>query len=96
MPWTKLDVLHRVLLDELLKEFGIIGLTEVWHDTRNGKITEVDITFNDIDYQFSTDPRDTTGPGSGRGGDRVPACPPPLDRLSVKLLDVDHSRTHGG
>ena len=39
MPWTKLDVLHRVLLDEILKEFGILGLTEeekdhwtrVWH-----------------------------------------------------------------
>ena len=39
MPWTKLDVLHRVLLEELLKEFGIRGLTEeekdhwtrVWH-----------------------------------------------------------------
>jgi 2-haloacid dehalogenase len=39
MPWTKLDGLHRMLLDELLKEFGIGGLTEqekddwnrVWH-----------------------------------------------------------------
>ena len=39
MSWTKLDVLHRTLLDELLKEFGIVGLTEeekdhwnrVWH-----------------------------------------------------------------
>jgi 2-haloacid dehalogenase len=39
MPWTKLDVLHKVLLDELLKEFGILGLTEeekdhwnrIWH-----------------------------------------------------------------
>jgi 2-haloacid dehalogenase len=39
MPWTKIDVLHRVVLDELLKEFGILGLTEeetdhwnrVWH-----------------------------------------------------------------
>lgn len=39
MPWTKLDVLHRMILDDLLKEFGISGLTEeekdhwnrVWH-----------------------------------------------------------------
>ena len=39
MPWTKLDVLHRIVLDELVKEFGILGLTEeekdhwnrVWH-----------------------------------------------------------------
>jgi 2-haloacid dehalogenase len=39
MPWTKLDALHRALLDELLQEFGILGLTEqekdnwnrVWH-----------------------------------------------------------------
>ena len=39
LPWTKLDVLHRTLLEDLLKEFGITGLTEqekdhwnrVWH-----------------------------------------------------------------
>jgi len=39
VPWTKLDVLHRTLLEDLLKEFGIAGLTEeekdhwnrVWH-----------------------------------------------------------------
>ena len=39
MPWTKLDVLHRMILDNLLKEFQITGLTEeekdhwnrVWH-----------------------------------------------------------------
>jgi len=39
LPWTKLDTLHRALLEDLLKEFGITGLTEeekdhwnrVWH-----------------------------------------------------------------
>jgi 2-haloacid dehalogenase len=39
LPWTKLDALHRLVLEELLKEFGITGLTEeekdhwsrVWH-----------------------------------------------------------------
>jgi 2-haloacid dehalogenase len=39
LPWTKLDDLHRMILDQLLKEFGIEGLTEeekdhwnrVWH-----------------------------------------------------------------
>jgi 2-haloacid dehalogenase len=39
MPWTKLDALHRMILDDLLKEFQITGLTEeekdhwnrVWH-----------------------------------------------------------------
>lgn len=42
IPWTKLDGLHRILLDELLEEFGIHGLTEpekenwnhVWHRLR--------------------------------------------------------------
>jgi 2-haloacid dehalogenase len=28
LPWTKLDALHRMILDELLKEFRITGLTE--------------------------------------------------------------------
>src|ERR1041384_2707172 len=28
MPWTKLDMLHRTILDGLLNEFGINGLTE--------------------------------------------------------------------
>ena len=39
LPWTKLDDLHRMLLEELLKEFGMTGLSEaekdywnrVWH-----------------------------------------------------------------
>jgi 2-haloacid dehalogenase len=39
LPWTKLDALHRMLLDDLLREFEIKGLTEeekdhwnrVWH-----------------------------------------------------------------
>jgi 2-haloacid dehalogenase len=39
LPWTNLDALHRASLEELLKEFGIEGLTEeeidhlnkVWH-----------------------------------------------------------------
>jgi 2-haloacid dehalogenase len=39
LPWTKLDVLHRMILDGLLVEFNITGLTEeekdhwnrVWH-----------------------------------------------------------------
>jgi 2-haloacid dehalogenase len=39
IPWTKLDALHRSLLDQLIKEFGIEGLSEedknhrnlVWH-----------------------------------------------------------------
>jgi len=39
LPWTKLDLLHRALLEDLLKEFQISGLTEeekdhwnrVWH-----------------------------------------------------------------
>lgn len=39
MPWTKLDTLHRKLLDDLLPEFGMTGLSEddkdhwnrVWH-----------------------------------------------------------------
>jgi 2-haloacid dehalogenase len=39
LPWTKLDVLHRGVLEDLLKEFGILGLSEeekehwnrIWH-----------------------------------------------------------------
>jgi len=39
MPWTKLDALHRMILEQILKEFNITGLTEeetehwnlVWH-----------------------------------------------------------------
>ncbi len=42
LPWTKLDALHRMVLEEILKEFGMTGLTEeekdhwnrVWHRLR--------------------------------------------------------------
>jgi 2-haloacid dehalogenase len=35
MPWTKLDDLHRMSLDRLLKDFGITGLTEAETDHLN-------------------------------------------------------------
>jgi 2-haloacid dehalogenase len=42
IPWTKLDSLHRASLEELIKDFGITGITEeekdhwnrVWHRLR--------------------------------------------------------------
>ena len=35
MPWTKLDDLHRMSLDRLLKDFGVTGLTEAEIDEFN-------------------------------------------------------------
>jgi 2-haloacid dehalogenase len=35
LPWTKLDRLHRMILDPLLTQFGITGLTEAEIDTLN-------------------------------------------------------------
>ena len=33
LPWTKLDVLHRMILEEVLSEFKITGLTEEEKDS---------------------------------------------------------------
>src|SRR3989442_15080784 len=35
MPWTKLDDLHRMALDQLLLRFGVTGLTEAGSDPLN-------------------------------------------------------------
>ena len=35
LPWTKLDVLHRMTLDRILSEFGITGLSETETDALN-------------------------------------------------------------
>src|SRR5437870_6447765 len=35
MPWTKLDDLHRMALDQLLVQFGVTGLTEAEIDHLN-------------------------------------------------------------
>jgi 2-haloacid dehalogenase len=35
MPWTKLDDLHRMILDKLLVDFGIAGLSEAETDALN-------------------------------------------------------------
>jgi 2-haloacid dehalogenase len=35
LPWTKLDHLHRMILDRILPEFGIIGLSEAETDHLN-------------------------------------------------------------
>lgn len=35
LPWTKIDVLHRMILDELVVEFGLTGMTEAELDHFN-------------------------------------------------------------
>ena len=35
LPWTEIDVLHRMILDDLLDDFGITGLSEDEKDYRN-------------------------------------------------------------
>jgi len=35
LPWTKLDVLHRMILDKILGDFGMTGLTESEKDDLN-------------------------------------------------------------
>jgi 2-haloacid dehalogenase len=35
LPWTKLDVLHRIILDKVLEDFQITGLTEAEKDNLN-------------------------------------------------------------
>jgi 2-haloacid dehalogenase len=58
LPWTKLDGLHRMILDRLLKDFGIAGLSEseadqinrAWHRLRPwpdavGGLTRLKKTF---------------------------------------------------
>ncbi len=41
---------------------AIIGMTQVWYKPESGEILEADIVFNDLDFEFSLDPVDTTGP----------------------------------
>ena len=49
LPWTKIDDLHRLILDELVAEFGLVGLTEAELDH-----------FNNCLLYTSPSPRDDT------------------------------------
>ncbi len=44
---------------------NVLGLTQVWYDTQNGEILEADTVLNDQDFIFTTNPTNTSGPGSG-------------------------------
>jgi len=50
---------------------NVIGLTQVWYDTDKGDIIETDVILNDLVYDFTVDPRDTTGFGSANSSGRV-------------------------
>src|SRR2546422_2174875 len=62
LPWTKLDDLHRMALDQLLVQFGVIGLTEeeidhlnrAWHRHGSGgrdrKSTRLNSSHGYISY----------------------------------------------
>lgn len=43
-----------------------LGITELWYDTRSGKISEFDIILNDLDFQFTPHPNDSSGFGQSR------------------------------
>ncbi len=45
---------------------NVLGMTQVWFDTRTGEILETDIVLNDLQASFTTDATDTTGYGNGR------------------------------
>ncbi len=44
---------------------SILGLTQVWYDTNTGQILESDTVLNDKDFNFTMNPKDTSGYGSG-------------------------------
>lgn len=41
---------------------NVLGVTQVWYKPDSGEILEADVVLNDTDYQFTLDPKDTTGP----------------------------------
>lgn len=43
---------------------NILGLTQVWYDTKSGQIVEADTVLNDLNFIFTTQPTDTSGFGS--------------------------------
>jgi hypothetical protein len=49
---------------------NVLGLTQVWYDPASGRILETDVVLNDRAFRFTTDPRDTSGFGSGSQGTR--------------------------
>jgi len=38
----------------------VLGLTQVWYDTNSGRILETDIILNDLHFQFTRNPADTS------------------------------------
>lgn len=46
---------------------NVLGLTQVWYDTHTGEIMETDIVLNDLDFDFTLNPKDTSGYGSSYG-----------------------------
>ncbi len=45
---------------------NVIGLTQVWYDTQSGEILETDMVFNDLTYQFTSNPQDSSSNGNSR------------------------------
>ena len=44
---------------------SILGLTQVWYNTNSGQILETDTVLNDLNFNFTTNPADTSGYGNG-------------------------------
>lgn len=39
---------------------NVIGITQVWYDTRTGEVIETDVALNDVNFVFTKNPQDST------------------------------------
>jgi hypothetical protein len=76
---------------------GVLGLTQVWYNTDTGQILETDIVINDINYRYSSDPRDTSGYGvTNSSGSSSAIKKVYLDNVITHELGHAYGLSHSG
>lgn len=75
---------------------NVLGLTQVWYDTSNGRILEADIVLNDRDFRFTNDARDTSGFGSGSIGASSSKANVYIENVITHELGHAYGLSHSG
>jgi len=69
VPATGYDGISRIYFASQTQEYvpaGVLGLAQVWYDTRTGVALEADIVLNDRGYRFTQNPLDSSQGGGNR------------------------------
>ena len=73
-----------------------LGMTQLWYDLSSGKITEFDIILNDLDFEFTNHPEDSSGSKTPRSFTQIDRIPVFIENVITHEIGHALGLSHSG